>query len=180
MGEGNIFSLCVSSHLEGGTYLPGRGVPPSQVWTGGYLPSEAGGGVPTFWVGGTPFPGLDGAVPTLVGGTYLGRGYLLGQGVPTLAGGYLPWQGIPTLVGGTYLGRGWYLPWQGVPTLAGGVPTLAGGTYLARGGTYLPRQGGYPLLQQHSVCLLRGGRYASCVHAGGLSCYSIFQKSRWI
>ena len=33
-----------------------------------------------------------------------------------------------------------------------------------------PRMGGYPLLEQHSVYLLRGGRYASYVHAGGLSC----------
>ena len=31
--------------------------------------------------------------------------------------------------------------------------------------------GGYPLLEQHSVYLLRGGRYASCVHAGGFSCF---------
>ena len=34
--------------------------------------------------------------------------------------------------------------------------------------------GGYPLLEQHSVYLLRGGRYVSCVHAGGLSCLSYF------
>ena len=34
-----------------------------------------------------------------------------------------------------------------------------------------PRSGGgYPQLEQHGVYLLRGGRYASCVHAGGLSC----------
>ena len=63
-----------------------------------------------------------------------------GEGVPTLAGGYLPWPGttylgwrVPTLAGG-------YLPWRGVPTLAGEyppwlrVPTLAGrGTYLGCG-----------------------------------------------
>ena len=42
MGEGNILSLCVSSHLDGGG---GGGV---------YLPSQAGVG--------TPFPGLDGGV----------------------------------------------------------------------------------------------------------------------
>ena len=33
--------------------------------------------------------------------------------------------------------------------------------------------GGYPLLEQHSVYLLHGGRYASCVHAGGLSCFTL-------
>ena len=37
-------------------------------------------------------------------------------GVPTLAGGDLPWPG-----GGTYLGRGTYLGFDG----GGGVPTLA-------------------------------------------------------
>ena len=51
-----------------------------------------------------PFPGvtyLGQGVPTLVGGTYLGWGWVgayLGWGVPTLAGGYLPWLGV------TYLG----------------------------------------------------------------------------
>ena len=72
MREGNIFTLCVSLHLDRGGYLP------SQVWTGR---------------GGTY---LGGRVPTLAGG-YLpwpGRGTYLGQGVPTLA------RGVPTLVGG--------------------------------------------------------------------------------
>ena len=52
------------------------------------------------------------ASPWQGGGTYLA------QGVPTLAGGYLPWLGreVPTLTGG-------------VPTLASGVPTLAGMGY---------------------------------------------------
>ena len=33
------------------------------------------------------------------------------------------------------------------------------------------RRGGVPPTEQHGVYLLRGGRYASCVHAGGLSCF---------
>ena len=33
--------------------------------------------------------------------------------------------------------------------------------------------GGYPLPEQHSEHLLRGGWCASCVHAGGLSCIDI-------
>ena len=129
-----------------------------------------------------PHPG--GYLPWL-GSTYLG------QGVPTLARGYLPWLGVPTLAGrGTYLGHrgtclGWgyppwpggYLPWLGVPTLAGrGTYLGQGGTYLGwewylpwPGGTYLGQ--GYPLLPgQHREYLLCSGRYASCVHAGGLSC----------
>ena len=50
------------------------------------------------------------------------------MGVPTLAGGYLPWPG------GTYPGWG-YLPRLGIPSLAGdtypgqGVTTLTWGTY---------------------------------------------------
>ena len=67
-GEGNVFSLSVSSHLEGGggTYLPGRGVP--------------------------TFPGLDGGVPTFPG---LDRGgtYLPGGGVSTWVGNPPPHQG---------------------------------------------------------------------------------------
>ena len=82
-------------------------------------------------------------------------------------GGYLPSgvRGVPTfpgLEGGTYLprsGQGGYLPSQvwGVPTW---VP---------------PHQVRYPPPpEQHGVHLLRGGRYASCVHAGGLSCFHWF------
>ena len=88
---------------------------------GEYLPSGQGGAHLPRW-----------GVPTLVGGYLPWQGVptFPGRGLPTLAvgylpsqaGGYLPWQG------GTYLGRG-YLPWQG-------VPTLVGGTYLAGG--YLP------------------------------------------
>ena len=72
----------------------------------------------------------------------LGGGNYLGQGVPTLARGYLSWPGgylplrggYPTLARrGTYLGGGYlpwwgYLPWPGgYPILAGGLPTLARG-----------------------------------------------------
>ena len=128
LGEGNSFSLFVSSHPRG--YLS---------WWGGYLP----------WLAGT-YLGWEGTltegVPTLA------------WGVPILARGYLPWPGS------TYLG-------QRVPTLDRGVPTLSrGGTYLDQGG-YLPWLEGYPPWPgQHREYLLRGGRYASCVHAGGPSC----------
>ena len=75
------------------------------------------------------------------------RGGTLARGVPwpggTLAGGYPGW-GV--------LWLGGYPGWGG--TLAGGVP--------CRGGTQLG---------QYREYLLHGGRYASCVHAGGLSCF---------
>ena len=92
----------------------------------------------------------------------------LGGTLPGPAGGY-PGEGI--LVGGT-LG----VPWQG-DTLAGG--TLARGTlpggYPAGG---VPCQGvpclGGTQVGQHREYLLHSGRYASCVHAGGLSCTTLF------
>ena len=71
-GEGNIFSLSVSSHLGGGAYLPSRqgggtylprsgwGYPSSQVGGGGTYLSQAGGYLPfQVWMGmgvGTPLP----------------------------------------------------------------------------------------------------------------------------
>ena len=70
--------------------------------------------------------------------------------------------------------------WGGTPmggTPTGGVPGVPprpadwGGTLM--GGYPPPTQltgGGYPLPEQHSVYFLHRGRYASCVHAGGLSC----------
>ena len=77
----------------------------------------------------------------------------------------------------------------GVPSWGGTLPggTLPGGGYpagvgtLPRGGTLL---GGYPAggtqLGQHREYLLHGGRYASCVHAGGLSCLvKNFPKTIW-
>ena len=77
-----------------------------------------------------------------------------------------PW---PDLDGGGYPIPGV----GGTPTLGWGVPQPG----LDSGGGYL----GYPLThqtEQHSEHLLRGGRYASCVHAGGLSCSSFYFSSK--
>ena len=123
---------------------------------------------------GTPQPGLD-------GGGY--PGYPLDQvwmvrgtwGIPLTRSG---WQGVsripPTRSG-----------WWGVtgvpPDLRWGTPqtqTQDGvSPYLDLGwATPLPRpEMGYPAppyTEQHSEHLLRGGRCASCVHAGGLSCFN--------
>ena len=53
---------------------------------------------------------------------------------------------------------------HGADTRGGTLPggTLAGG-YPSRGGTLVGQQ------KEYSI---HGGRYASCVHAGGLSCYN--------
>ena len=66
-----------------------------------------------------------------------------GVGVPTLDGGYLPWTWC------TYFGPGGNYPGWGVPILD------MGGIYLGR--------------EMQNQNLLRGGQYASCVHARGLS-----------
>ena len=63
MGEGNIFSLCVSSHLD----RVGGGVPHPRFGQGMYpIPGvDEGGGVsyPRSGLVGVPIPGLDSGVP---------------------------------------------------------------------------------------------------------------------
>ena len=63
----------------------------------------------------------------------------------------------------------WGVPWQGVP---GGTP--AGGTRGGYPGGGYPAGAGGTQLGQHREYLLHGRRYASCVHAGGLSCLFLF------
>ena len=80
---------------------------------------------------------------------------------------------LPGPAGGGTLARG-----EGGTLAGGGIPWLGGGT-LARGGTLvggLPWPGGGTQLGQHREYLLHGGRYASCVHAGGLSCFIPFTQ----
>ena len=117
---------------------------------GGYLPSQV-------WTGGGTYQVWTGGVPTRSG---------WGWGVPIfpcLDGGYLPSRGVPTKVGTPRQGR---------------YPLARVGTPLARVGTPPTARVGTPPLEQHSVCLLRGGRYASCVQAGGLTCQVNFGDPR--
>ena len=121
------------------------------------LSTPLGGGVPISHNALQHFPECHGAAE----GGYPSRSSR-GGGYPARSsqGGGVPCQGVP-----------WGVPCQG-GTLAGGYP--AGG-YPARGDTqvgYPPgqvRRGGTQLGQQKEYSL-HGGRYASCVHAGGLSC----------
>ena len=92
-----------------------------------------------------------------------------------ISGGY-PHGGpsFPTGVGGTpILPNGRRYPIQGQD---GGYPIQdqdrGGGTPLSRSGPRSGRGvGGTP--NWNSTYLLRIGRYASCIHAGGLSCFKI-------
>ena len=194
--EGNSFTLFVCPHLGGYPYpimlcnisqnamgqrgvpcevQPGggtlarggtqSGTPPSQVRMGGY----PGWGVP--WSGtppggvpwsGTP-PGVPSQVPpwggTLAGG-YPGQGGTQ-SGIPL--GGY-PGRGVPSQVPPPP-GQDGGVPWPGGWGYPGQVPPRpgqdGGGGYPAGGGTQVGQQKEYSL---------HGGRYASCVHTGGLSC----------
>ena len=119
-------------------------------------------------LGGVPCQVQPGGYPAQ-GGT-LAEGTLVGDG-DTLAGGTLAEGGT---LAGAYPGGGGRVPWQGVPwwggTLAGGYPGQVPpqqGTPLARSG------GGDTQLGQHREYLLHGGRYASCVHTGGLSYFAL-------
>ena len=100
-------------------------------------------------------PGPAGGVPCL-GGTLARGGTLLG--VPCWGG---------TLPGDTQVR---YPPSQvrTGSTLAGGVPRS--GTPPGRVPPQPGQDGGGTQLGQHREYFLHGGRYASCVHAGGLSC----------
>ena len=68
---------------------------------------------------------------------------------------------------------GGYLPWPGGTYPGWGVPTLAE-ECLPKVGTIPPET------EQHSKYLLNGGRYASCVHAAGLSCFSSWFAVRFL
>ena len=104
------------------------------------------GGVPISHNALQHFPECHGAVG---GGTLPGP-----AGGGTLAGG-VPWPGgYP----------GWGVPWPGVVPWSGTPPPRPG------------QDGGGTQLGQHREYLLHGGRYASCVHAGGLSCSVYFHS----
>ena len=90
-----------------------------------------------------------------------------GRGTPSSWGGYpSSWQGEvlhPADRGGTASS------WMGYPPVSWmGYPPVSWMGYPPPGGTPPPPP------EQHNVYLLRDGRYASCVHAGGLSCLFFF------
>ena len=85
--------------------------------------------------------------------------------------------GTPSQVwgGGGYSSQVWSTikTWPGYPpaTLGWGTPPTWDGVHPPHQDlTRVPPWMGYPKTEQHSGHLLRGGQYASCIHAGGLSC----------
>ena len=134
--------------------------------------------MPQSGLGGYPIPGLAGGypIPDLV------RGYPipgLARGVPPdqVRMGYSPndqvLMGYPLPPTRYPLPRDLaWVPGMGYPPDLGQGTPRPGTGYTPRPGTgYHPPDMGRGTPPQHSEHLLRGGWYASCVHAGGLSCY---------
>ena len=140
------FDTCVSIHLSvhrGGAQVQPGGVR-SRRRGGGVRSSRGGGQVQT----GASGPDGGGQVQPVGGG---GQVQLAGGGSGPAGGG-----------GQVQPARG---GWSG-PTGGGeGSGPGRGGSGPAGGGV-----GGSAKIGQHREYLLHGGRYASCVHAGGLSC----------
>ena len=124
----------------------------------GFLPPASEGWRKVMFSLCPPFRGGGTPSQVWVGGGYPISG--LGRGVPhprsRWGGGYpIPGSGRGGTPSQVYVGGvpppdlGWGIP----PDLGPGTP---------------------PKPDQHSEHLLRGGRYASCVHAGGLSCFLFF------
>ena len=105
---------------------------------------------------------------------------MVGYPIPGQDGGYPHPRSGWRYPGVLPLSAGWgktVLTWEPLPRSRWEVPHPRSLSYLAPSAGWvhpppLPGQDGvgYPKLEQHGVYLLRGGRYASCVHAGGLSC----------
>ena len=171
---------------QGGYHIPGldRGGTPSQVWMGGTPSQVWTGGVPhpRSGHGGHPIPGLDRGYPI----PDLDRGYPIpgldrGYPIPGLDRGVPPsqvWMGVFPIPGLDVGGLPRVPPWPGLDWIPPPPPGLDGVPLLTMTGWGTPPHGwmGYPPspLEQHSEHLLCGRRYASCVHAGGLSCSHLF------
>ena len=146
--------------LDGGGGTPVRsgwyGGYPSQVWMVRY-PARS-------WWWGVPQPGLDGwevPQPGLDGGGYPSQVWMVGGTWSTLPSQVWMVGGVPSVP-----------PWPGLDGAR--VPRVPPSPWLDGYSPHPPPHHdwmGYPPPpHQHSKHLLRSRRYASCVHAGGLSC----------
>ena len=128
-------------------------------------------------VWGSPQPGQDWGTPS-----HVSMGYPPGQGRTGVSPGhvsigYPPGQdrtGVPPPL--SQVRMGYPLP----PASSGcGIPPPPSQVRMG----YPPARTGIPSspgTEQQSGHLLRGGRYASCVHAGGLSCFCLSHERRLI
>ena len=113
-------------------------------------PRSRWGGTPSSWWGGVPHPRSRQGVPHPAAGA--------GGGVPHTRSRWWGGRGTPSQVqaGGTPLAKtGWGTSYPGLDGVTPPPPPIR--------------------RQQHSEHLLRSRWYASCVHAGGLSCFFSFR-----
>ena len=115
MREGNIFTLCVSPHLDGGG--GGHSLPRSR-WGGIPLPRSRQGGIPSQVQVGVPLPrSRQGGIPSQVQvGVPLLRSRQGGTPFPSLGGGTPTWEWVPP-------------PGKGVTPHSGQVPGWGGTPY---------------------------------------------------
>ena len=102
------------------------------------------GGTPFPGAGGTPFPGPGRGYPLPRWGGYPLLRSRWGRGVPHLRRGTPTWEGVPPA-------------WEGVPPLSRSDP----------------RMGVPPSWSSIACTCYVAGGVASCVHAGGLSCWQV-------
>ena len=155
-----IFSLCVSVHTS-----TGGGVPdPAMDGGGGSQVSDLGGGVPTSQIfrGGGPWSQIfrGGGYPVSVKGKIFDTRFGLihvQTGEKIFCGGTLPPPPPPP-------------PRQ----VKGKIFDTRFGLIHVQTGKKNFCQGDPPPPDSKKLLWLRGGRYASCVHAGGLSCFNLY------
>ena len=182
MGEGTVFSLFVSSHLDGG----GGGYP-IKPWTGRGGPRSilGWGGTPSqVQVGGVPEPALDGGVPNpsldrgvppsqvQVGGGP--QSQVWGEGFPVWGpGGYLV--SVKGKIFDTRFGLIHVQTGKKKIFVEGPSPPPVKGKFFWHQiwldtcsdweKHFLSRDPPPPPLNSKDLLWLRGGRYTSCVHA---------------
>ena len=171
-------SVCLSTLLGG---VPGlrffRGGPRSQIFRGGSPRSQIFGGVPglRFW-GGVEVPGLSKGKNFwhqiwLDTCSDWKKNFCQGTPPPPVKGKI-----FDTRFGLIHVQTGGKIFCWGTPP----PPSVKGNIFDTRFGLFrLGKKNfvkGSPPCNSKKLLWLRGGRYASCVHAGGLSCWYLFSS----
>ena len=151
---------------------PGGGVPRSGGGYPGQVQTEL---VPQLGpTRGVPQPGLTGGVPQpgpMGEGTPARSGWGVSEvGYPLAGMGYLRW-GTPGRDGVPPVRSGWGCLQWGTPWQGWGTPHPGEDRGYPRWSTPWEGWGTPPSTGQEMEYLIRHGRYASCIQAGGLSCY---------
>ena len=151
-----MFSLC--PHL-GGSVQPGGSGQSSQ---GGVRSVQPGGWVSPAGGSGQSSQG-EGVSPAGGGGS--GQSSQGGSGQSS-------WEGVGQSAGGSgQSSRGGQVSLGGSVSWGGQVSPARGRGQVSPAGGWVSQPGGSAKIGQQNEYSLHGGRYASCIHAGGLSCF---------